>query len=134
MAEAMKNAPDQDAHLTAEQRRILREKGTEPAFTGEYWDTHTPGVYACRGCGAELFDASVKYESGTGWPSFWQPLAADRVRLIEDSSHGMRRTEVVCARCGGHLGHRFDDGPKPTGQRFCMNSGALQLRPESKHK
>lgn len=128
MATDLKPSGD-DSHLTPEQRRILREKGTEPAFTGEYWDNHQPGVYQCRGCGADLFDAAAKYDSGTGWPSFWQPLDPQRVRLVEDVSHGMRRTEVVCARCGGHLGHRFADGPRPTGLRYCMNSASLHLRP-----
>lgn len=116
--------------LTPEEYRILRQKGTEPAFTGAYWDTHTPGIYRCRACGQELFDAAAKYESGSGWPSFWAPVERSRVELHEDRSHGMVRTEVTCARCGSHLGHVFEDGPRPTGERFCMNSAALRLDPE----
>lgn len=116
--------------LTPEQYQVLRRQGTEPAFTGAYWDTHTGGVYRCAGCGQELYDAAAKYESGTGWPSFWQPLAEDRVEIRRDATHGMVREEVVCGRCGGHLGHRFPDGPAPTGQRYCMNSAALQLKPK----
>lgn len=114
--------------LSPEEYRITREKGTEPAFTGAYWNSHEPGTYLCRACGQELFDANTKYDSGTGWPSFWQPLAQERVELHEDRAHGMVRTEVTCARCGSHLGHLFEDGPRPTGQRFCMNSAALQWR------
>lgn len=119
------------ARLTPEQYRIVREKGTEPAFTGQYWNEHTPGIYHCAGCGAELFEAAVKYDSGTGWPSFWQPLDPARVHLEEDRSHGMARVEVTCARCGSHLGHRFEDGPPPTGQRYCMNSASLRLEKRS---
>ena len=117
------------ARLTAEQYHVAREKGTEPAFTGAYWNTKTPGVYRCAGCDAELFAAETKYESGTGWPSFWAPLDPARVRLVADHSHGMNRVEVVCARCGSHLGHLFEDGPEPTGQRYCMNSASLRLEP-----
>lgn len=115
------------AELTPEEYRVLREKGTERAFTGEYYETKTPGTYLCAGCGNELFSSDTKYDSGSGWPSFYAPIQPDRVATQTDHAHGMSRTEVVCARCGGHLGHVFSDGPKPTGQRFCMNSAALKL-------
>lgn len=117
--------------LTPDQYRITRQKGTERAFTGEYWDTKTRGVYRCVCCGEPLFDSDTKYESGTGWPSFWAPLAKDKVETEEDTSHMMRRTEVHCARCGSHLGHLFDDGPQPTGLRYCLNSASLRLEPRS---
>jgi peptide-methionine (R)-S-oxide reductase len=113
--------------LTSEQFEVLRNKGTERAFTGEYAFSKEDGVYRCAGCGAELFSSETKYESGTGWPSFWQPIDSDAVELHEDKSLFMRRTEVTCARCGGHLGHVFNDGPRPTGERYCMNSVSLQL-------
>ena len=113
--------------LSPEQYEILRRKGTEPPFSGKYAFTKEDGIYHCAGCGAELFDARTKFESGTGWPSFFEPVSPTAVELIEDSSHGMRRIEVVCARCGGHLGHVFPDGPEPTGDRYCMNSASLEL-------
>ena len=118
--------------LTPEQYQVLREGGTERAFTGRYWDCHDDGVYRCAGCGAELFDAATKFESGSGWPSFTEPKLAEAVELRSDNSYGMRRTEVVCKRCGGHLGHVFDDGPRDAGGlRFCINSCALDLDPRA---
>lgn len=116
--------------LTPEQYRITREKGTERAFTGEYNSNKTPGTYRCVCCGAELFTSDAKYDSGSGWPSFYQPVAADAVETESDVSLGMRRTEVLCSRCDAHLGHVFDDGPRPTGLRFCVNSASLDFEPE----
>lgn len=109
---------------------ILRQAATEPAFTGEYVDLKDDGMYHCRGCGAGLFSSSTKFDSGTGWPSFTDPVVAEAVTLRPDTSHGMSRTEVVCSRCDGHLGHVFDDGPGASGQRWCINSAALQFQPE----
>ena len=116
--------------LTAQQTCILRDKGTEPPFSGLYWNEHRAGVYRCAGCGQELFSSQSKFDSGSGWPSFYQAFTPGSVQTREDRSFGMVRTEITCSRCGGHLGHVFDDGPQPTGQRCCVNSGALQFTPE----
>lgn len=115
--------------LTPEQYRVLREKGTERAFTGEYYDSHAPSTYVCAGCGNELFRSSEKYDSGSGWPSFYAPAVPDCVATETDQGHGMVRTEVHCSRCGGHLGHIFPDGPRPTGLRYCINSVSLKAKP-----
>jgi len=127
MEKVEKSEQEWQSELTPEQYEVLREKGTEPAFTGAYWDAKEDGVYRCAGCGQELFSSDTKFDSGTGWPSFFDPMDSDKVETREDNSFMMRRTEVVCSRCGGHLGHVFDDGPNPTGLRYCINSCALDL-------
>jgi peptide-methionine (R)-S-oxide reductase len=131
MAEKIKKSDAEwRAELTDEQYQITRQRGTERAFTGKYNATKTSGTYACVCCGQELFSSDAKFESGSGWPSFYQPLAKDSVSTNEDNEHGMRRTEVVCSRCNAHLGHVFPDGPRPTGLRYCMNSASLDLKPK----
>ena len=125
--EISKSDAEWRAELTPEQYKVLRKGGTERAFTGALWNSHEDGIYRCAGCGAELFDSTTKFDSGTGWPSFWEAVKPAAVELRTDASHGMVRTEAVCGRCGSHLGHVFEDGPQPTGQRYCMNSLSLDL-------
>ena len=127
MAKVTKTNDEWREELSDSEYAIMREAATERAFTGEYWDTKTPGTYRCRGCGAELFDSETKYDSGSGWPSFYQPVDPEAVDTQVDNSMMMERVEVLCAKCDAHLGHVFPDGPQPTGLRYCMNSASLKL-------
>jgi peptide-methionine (R)-S-oxide reductase len=127
MSEVPHNEAEWRDKLSSDQYQVLRQGSTERAFTGEYWDTKTQGTYRCAGCGEELFSSDTKFESGSGWPSFFQPLDPSTIEEKEDKTFGMVRTEIKCAKCGGHLGHVFDDGPNPTGLRYCINSASLDL-------
>ena len=120
--------------LTPEEYDVLRLKGTDPPFTGKYVNNHEKGIYRCAGCGQVLFDSDTKFDSGSGWPSFWKPISKERIQEETDRSHGMERVEVLCKNCGGHLGHVFEDGPKPTGLRYCINSSALRFKSKKSNK
>ena len=130
MTEIAKSDAEWKAELTGEEYRVLRTKGTEAPFTGKFWNHHEDGTYTCAGCGQELFESETKFDSGCGWPSFYDAMDEGKVEFIEDFTHGMQRVEVVCSRCKGHLGHIFPDGPRPTGQRYCINSASLKFRKE----
>lgn len=125
--QVVKSEDEWKKELTAKEFNILRKKGTEPAFSGKYWNNEAAGTYHCAGCHQPLFDAKSKFESGTGWPSFYEPIDHENIEVVKDMSMGMAREEVLCARCGGHLGHVFPDGPEPTGLRYCLNSAALDF-------
>ncbi|MDG6222275.1 MAG: peptide-methionine (R)-S-oxide reductase MsrB [Candidatus Bathyarchaeota archaeon] len=132
ISKVTKSEEDWRKVLSPAEYHILREKGTEPAFTGKYVKNNKKGKYVCAACGNELFSSETKFDSGTGWPSFWKSLSKDSIELKSDISHGMQRTEVTCKKCGGHLGHVFNDGPQPTGQRYCMNSISLKFKENKK--
>ena len=133
MGKLNKTEREWQRELSPEEYRITRQKGTEPAFTGRYWNTKQQGTYVCRCCGTELFTSDTKYDSGSGWPSFYRPVNAGAIDEQEDSTHGMTRTEIICHNCDAHLGHVFEDGPQPTGLRYCVNSASLQLKTNEKN-